>query len=292
MAATAPGTSPCLLCGAPQVARHDFGRHRVMYCAVCALGQLAPLPTATELAALYDSPAYFEGDDAVGYAGYTADAPQLRRTFGAKLAWLARSGPLDALAEIGCGPGYLLQVAREAGVRELVGVDHNPWAVDQVRAAGIEAHRGSVEALPAGRRYDAVAMLDLLEHVPAPVPFLREVAARLKPGGRLLIMTPNIRSALARLSGRRWVSFKIPEHVVYYSPKSIRLVLARAGFEVTAVRSATQYVTVEFALDRLSHLSPYGTRALRAVLRPLGLERSVVPVTNGSIDVIARLQAS
>jgi 2-polyprenyl-3-methyl-5-hydroxy-6-metoxy-1,4-benzoquinol methylase len=261
-----------------------------MYCAACALGQLAPLPTDAELATLYDSPGYYEGDDTVGYAGYAADAPQLRRTFASKLAWLARSGPLDALAEIGCGPGYLLQVAREAGIRELVGVDHNPWAVEQVRAAGIAAHRGSVEALPAGRRYDAIAMLDLLEHVPAPVPFLREVATRLKPGGRLLVMTPNIRSLLARLSGRRWVSFKVPEHVVYYSPKSIRLTLARAGFEATAIRSATQYVTVAFALDRFARLVP-GARAISAALRPLGLERRVIPVTNGSIDVIARLAA-
>jgi len=281
-------TSRCILCGAPQTVRHVFGAHRVAYCRACELAQLWPLPSAAELAALYASDAYWEGGDRVGYGDYARQAPQIRRSFRAKLAWLRRAGPVAALAEIGCGPGYLLEVARAAGVGETVGVDRSPWAVARARAAGLEVYEGSVEALPAGRSYDAVAMLDLLEHVPDPIPFLRAVADRLRPHGRLLIMVPNIRSLLARVSGRRWVSFKIPEHVVYYSPRSIRLVLARAGLEATAIRPAVQWVTAGFALERLGRLLPPLGR-LRGPLRALGLAERVLPVSNGSIDVLARV---
>jgi hypothetical protein len=203
----------CVLCGGPQAPRHAFGDRTLVYCRACRLGQLAPLPTEAELAALYGSRGYFEGGGRVGYADYRGDAPQLARTFAAKLARLARHGPIGSLAEIGCGPGYLLAAARAAGIPEVVGADRNPWAVAEARRRGCETYEGSVEALPAGRTFDAVVMLDLLEHVTEPRGFLAAVRARLRPGGRLLLMVPNLRSALARFSGRRWVSFKIPEHV-------------------------------------------------------------------------------
>jgi len=262
-----------------------------MYCRQCQLGQLAPLPTEQQLAELYGAREYYEGTDQVGYAEYLANAPHLRQTFGAKLRWLLRSGPVDTLAEIGCGPGYLLESARALGVRDAVGVDRNPWAVEEAQRQGLDVRLGSVEALPADRRFDAIAMLDLLEHITDPAPFLRAVRERLTPGGRLLIMVPNIRSLLARISGRRWVSFKIPEHVVYYSRRSIQLALTRAGLQATAIRAAHQHVPLAFTLDRLSRLAPRLSACVRTPLRALGLEQRVIPVTNGSIDVLATARA-
>jgi SAM-dependent methyltransferase len=285
-------TPRCLLCGELSPPRHAFASHELRYCSRCRLGQLAPLPTDTELAALYGTRDYYECSDLVGYAGYVEAAPQLRRTFAAKLAWLRRSGPIASLAEIGCGPGYLLEVARDLGIRDLAGVDRNPWAVEQARAQGLDVRRGSVEVLPAAGRYDAIVMLDLLEHVPAPIPFLRAVRAHLHPHGRLLIMVPNIRSLLARVSGPRWVSVKIPEHVLYYTRRSMRLTLDRAGLETTAMRAATQHVSLAFLLDRLGRLAPRASACARAPIRLLGLEHRVLPVTNGSLDVLARARAA
>jgi SAM-dependent methyltransferase len=285
--ATNGNAEPCLLCSRPQRAAYDLGARMLVYCPSCQLGQLAPLPTDGELAALYGSEAYFTGNDAVGYADYVADAPQLARTFRAKLDLLFRHGRVDDLLEIGCGPGLFLAEALRAGVSRVVGVDPNPWAVDEARRRGLDVRLGSIEAVPAERRFDAVVMLDVLEHVPAPDPFLAAVAARLRPDGRLLVMTPNIRSLLARVSGRRWVSLKVPEHVRYYSPRSIRRLLARAGFDVVALRGARQYVTVAFFLDRLARLLPWAAAALAALAAAAGAERRVIFLTNGSIDLVA-----
>jgi 2-polyprenyl-3-methyl-5-hydroxy-6-metoxy-1,4-benzoquinol methylase len=293
-----PHADPCFLCGGAQHARYDLGSHRLLYCARCQLGQLAPLPSNAELQALYGSESYFsaggDGGDAdvggnrVGYADYAADAPQHARSFRARLEWLLRAGPVDELLEIGCGPGLFLAEARRLGVRHVVGVDPNPWAVEQARARGVDAHVGSVETIAADRRFDAIAMLDVLEHVVAPLPFLADVRARLHPDGRVLIMTPNIRSLLARVSGRRWVSLKVPEHVRYYSARSVRALLGAAGFDVVALRPAGQYVTVAFFLARLERLLPRATRVLRRVADGLTLAERVIFLTNGSIDVIAR----
>jgi site-specific recombinase len=86
------------------------------------------------------------------------------------------------------------------------------------------------------------------------------------------------------------VSLKVPEHVRYYSPRSIRRLLARSGFDVVALRGAGQYVTVAFFLDRLGRLLPR-TAAVLARLAAAGrAERHVIFLTNGSIDVIASIR--
>ncbi len=283
-----PTAEACFLCGGTQALRFALGERRLLYCRRCEIGQLAPLPSPAELAALYASEAYFRGDDEVGYADYAARAPQHARSFRRQAQWLLRHGAVGELLEIGCGPGLFLEEAARLGVARPVGVDLNPWAVAAARARGLDVRLGSVDAIAPTPGFDAVAMLDVLEHVPAPLPFLASVRQRLRPGGRLLLMTPNIRSALARVSGRRWVSLKIPEHVRYYSPRGIRALLTAAAFEVLAVRSAGQYVTVAFALERLRRLLPPAWLLQRAA-HALGAGSRVIFLTNGSIDVVARV---
>lgn len=289
MTGSAP-ESRCRLCQGPVAARYQFEQRWVVYCRRCRLGQLEPQPTPEELDSLYTSRSYFEGTDSVGYSDYLADSEQFSLTFREKATGLLRHGPIRDLAEIGCGPGQFLLEAARVGIENVVGVDYNPWAIDQVRQRGLSGYVGSIEALPADAQFDAIVMLDLLEHVTDPVEFLGNVRKRLRAGGRVLIMTPNIRSLLAMVSRKKWVSFKIPEHVFYYSPRSIRLLLEGAGFEVLSIRSAGQYVTVGFVLSRLARLLPHVTTLLDRVCRSLRLTEKIVFVTNGSIDVVARLR--
>ena len=278
----------CLLCGADCALRYDFGEFRVAYCATCRLGCLDPFPTDAKMAELYRSQEYFEGVDDVGYEDYLGEDEEHAMTFRAKLKDLLATGSVNDLLEIGCGPGAFLREATAAGIPRVVGLDLNPWAIKYAKSCDLDASVGSIEDLPAERQFDAVAMLDLIEHIRNPVEFLRAVADRLRPGGRVLVMTPNVRSLLAFISGRRWVSFKIPEHLFYYSPFSIDQVLHRAGFEIVARRSARQYVTVDFVLSRLDRLVPPIVRAVRPVTRALGLDSRIISVTNGSMDIVAR----
>ena len=278
----------CPLCGRELVPVRDLGTYHLGYCNGCELGRLLPLPSDDTLRALYESPAYFSGEDAVGYADYEANAPQFARTFASKLGLLRRWGAIADLLEIGCGPGYFLAEAQREGIARVVGVDRSPWAIERARGRGIDARLGSVEAVAPDERFDACVMLDVLEHVTTPVPFLGAVRAHLRPGGRLMVMTPNIRSWLARAAGRRWVSFKVPEHVYYYTPRSMTALLGDTGFEVLTIRPSRQYVTVAFAAERLGDAFPFLRAAVAATVGRRRLADAVLPVPNGSIDVVAR----
>src|SRR6266404_2360765 len=229
MTQKAMSSDACVLCGGPQRARYHLGSHRLLYCPRCDLGQLSPLPTDAELQALYASEEYFAGGGA-GYADYAADDPQHARSFRARLEWLLRTGPVDDLLEIGCGPGLFPVEARRLGVPHVVGVDPNPWAVAQARAHGVDAHvsgrrwvslkppehvryfssRGvrrllraagfDVLIIRAARQYVTVAfVLTRLERlVPRPGRVLRRVAAALRLSDRVVFVTNGSIDVLAR----------------------------------------------------------------------------------------------
>src|SRR4030095_8598990 len=87
-------------------------------------------------------------------------------------------------------------------------------------------------------------------HLYQPRAFVRRLATLLRPGGRVALATPNYDSWLRRLLGRRTVSFKIPEHVAYYDPRT----LARAvgeEFRVIELRWTGQYCSAAFLERRL-----------------------------------------
>lgn len=281
----------CRLCGSSTSRRYELAPYSLLVCSRCGLGQLDPLPDAAELERLYSSSAYFENQEGAGYADYERHAAEFALTFRAKMSRLLRYGPVHDLLEIGCGPGYFLATATRAGVTRVVGVDRNPWAIEQARRAGHAAYLGSIDVISPSDRFDAVAMLDLIEHIAEPMPFLEQVRQRLRPGGRLLIMTPNIESLLARISGPRWVSFKIPEHLHYFTHRSLERLLHANGFEVLYSRGTGQYVSVEFFLDRLGRIAPRLAGLIEAPARLLNLMQRVVYVSNGSIDVVARLRS-
>jgi hypothetical protein len=130
-------------------------------------------------------------------------------------------------------------------------------------------------------------MFDLFEHVYRPREFLATLNEITRDDATVCITTPNHRSVLSRVSRRNWVSYKIPEHVFYYTPHTLRRTVAPL-FEVALVRSEGQYCTLEFFAERLKTLSrPLGSALLRTV-RGLGSKDWPVYVNSGSMTAVLR----
>lgn len=102
----------------------------------------------------------------------------------------ASSGPW---LDIGFGNASLLFTAREFGF-EPIGVDLRKPNVDALLQIGIEAYCEDIQQLDLGRQCSVVSMMDVLEHVPFPKPFLKAAVDLLEPGGPLLISMPNSES--------------------------------------------------------------------------------------------------
>jgi len=226
---------PCPVCGAagatPLWSKDDA--HYVC-CPHCTLVYENPRLTAEALKELYSRPSYFVQEDAdqspVGYQNYFAQCtPQLNEEY-FRIVQRAVPGGHELL-DVGCGLGGVLLAAQHDGW-DAVGVELSSWAVKEGRKHGARILEGSlVEAGLQASRFDAVSMFDVLEHLPSPVPTLREAHRLLKPGGALIMETPNIGGFFARSVYRENSDLVKPRaHICLYSTRSARMLLAKLPF--------------------------------------------------------------
>lgn len=281
----------CPLCGEPSPVktRAAFPPYRVVDCVSCSMRYLSPRVHESEVARLYGAPEYWEkGGSDGGYSSYSAMEPLLVRTFVRRLSPLPSRAAGARLLDVGCGPGAGLEAARTLGY-EAWGLDVSAPAVavassrhpDRVRLGTL-----SDRLFPEGF-FDVITLFDVIEHVHDPRRFAVDLAWHLAPEGRLVVATPNVESLLARVSGRRWVSYKIPEHVSFFSPRTLAAALA-PGFEIERVSPCGQYVSLDFLLARIGDALPFGGRLLRASSRLLRPGRAALYANSGSMLVTAR----
>jgi 2-polyprenyl-3-methyl-5-hydroxy-6-metoxy-1,4-benzoquinol methylase len=290
-------TMACILCGAdkPLTRRFDKGEYSVASCPDCALVQLVPTPSDATLAALY-SGQYFGSDDAQsGYGDYASQEAEYLATFAEDVKTIQRYVRTGDVLDVGCGYGYFMRVAHDAGLRPF-GLDLSEAAVERASARFPgRVFRGTLSdsALPPEQKFDVIFASHVVEHITAPVEFMRSVVARLKPGGLVALVTPNIESLLSRVSGSRWVSFKIPEHVAYYSPATITRLIRRGGhFESISVKPAFQYYRLPFVAAKVRQLIQPVGRLVPPLEETRWLRDRVIRVTSGSLCAVARRRAT
>jgi SAM-dependent methyltransferase len=104
--------------------------------------------------------------------------------------------PPAAIVDIGCGDGAATSLAAQVNPgHRIVGLDWSADALRQARSRGLTLLRAEVEStsLPiASGRADVVIMSELIEHLVDPDSALEEARRVLKPGGTLLLSTPNL----------------------------------------------------------------------------------------------------
>ncbi|HYO88898.1 MAG TPA: class I SAM-dependent methyltransferase, partial [Candidatus Limnocylindrales bacterium] len=250
---------PCNLCGSmdTQPFCPENGRSLVQ-CQNCGLVYVSPRPDAHELYALYGE-SYFHNDDSgtVGYTNYIHDEANIRKTFQRRLKRVERFATPGRLLDVGCAAGFFLSEAQARGW-EPNGLDVSHFAATYTRDRfGIPAQQGSLLDLDyPDASFDMVTMWDVIEHVPDPAAHIQKIARLLPPGGHFALATPDVASLPAKLTGKRWVGYKLQEeHVYYFSAATLSAMLDKAGFDVLDVYHVGKYVTFDLFFNRLSMYS-------------------------------------
>ena len=154
------------------------------------------------------------------------------------------------LLEVGCARGDFLSVARESFT--VYGVEPNPELAEGARRIA-PIHQGLVETLP-DEDFDVAVSFHVIEHVDSPKRFIRAMAQRVRPGGFVVIETPNIESFPFKLFRSRWREF-IPEHYYFFSPKTIQQLMEVEGLRMERVLHVGKHASVELILNRLGRYS-------------------------------------
>lgn len=223
--ATPTAAGSCPVCGGDGSPFTKEGAFQLYTCGHCGTVYIHPLPTPSFLADFYQDrhPHYF---DKVG--------KKLRRARG-RMRWLRRVAGGGRFLDIGCHGGFVVEAAREVGFAA-DGVDLDAEAIAYARGHyPLNSYRaGPVEDLvrEAAGQYALIHSADVIEHVPGARAFAAATFALLRPGGYLHLTTPDISHWRRPRDVRRWDGFVPPNHLIYYNPRSLKLLLRQAGFEI------------------------------------------------------------
>ncbi len=144
---------------------------------------------------------------------------------------LAQVRGQDRLLDVGCGEGSFLAKAKDKGAL-VSGMELNGAAAAVARGKGITVHEELLDQHDRQGYYDIVTSFQVLEHVPAPMAFLRGCVRVLRPGGTLVIGVPNDDGFL-RLDPGSLLN-QPPHHMGLWNRASLTAVAALIGLEIKA----------------------------------------------------------
>lgn len=148
--------------------------------------------------------------------------------------------PPGRLLDVGCGNGDFLHRLHGLGWA-VTGIDFDAQAIENAKKMYGDGltfiHSDLSGARFSDASFDAVTMSHVIEHVPDPVGLLVEVRRVLKPGGRLVVTTPNIRSFGHEKFQDCWVGLDAPRHLQVFSPLALQQCARQAGF--TDIKAST-----------------------------------------------------
>ncbi|HEX7184327.1 MAG TPA: class I SAM-dependent methyltransferase [Thermoanaerobaculia bacterium] len=164
-----------------------------------------------------------------------------RRTLDA----VRRLGPVEGkrLLDVGCAYGWFLKAAGDAGMVP-AGLEPDPGIAAAAAGDGFQVWVGYFpDAVPPGETFDVIAFNDVLEHIHDLDAVLSACRRLLRPGGLLVISSPDSRGFLFRVSGplarigrkdllhRLWQKGYPSPHLSYFNPGNLARLMRRHGFE-------------------------------------------------------------
>lgn len=239
---------PCPLCGSWRIEvlydhmewRLHIERARVVQCVDCSLVYLSPRLrdnadnfTFTQA---YRDDYYLPYQEGFGLIeNGVVDEKRLTDFYQEQLEEAERVRKLNRILDVGCAIGLFVRAAQNAGW-DAFGVEVSQALVDYGRTKlGLQSHCGDLRS--AGypdNWFDAVVLWDVIEHLLDPLAELAEIRRVLRPGGRLILQTPNADSIAHELLGDQW-DMLVTDHFVYFSISTLTRALRQAGFGIDKV---------------------------------------------------------
>lgn len=281
------------------------GQWGFLQCANCGLAWLNPVPVAADLAKVYSTYYTHVGNGNRGRGpSWLADIRKkskgglyafvsgcsgladgwVWRQLGRLLSWVPLLkerafmgtmclGPADGkrLLDLGCGDGSFLAMMRDAGWH-VTGIDPDAKAARMAQERfGLSVIVGSLhDAGFPNQSFDAVTLSHVIEHVHDPVALLSECRRILKPGGRAVIVTPNIRSLGHGKFRSFWRGLEPPRHFHLFSLETLQTCCNEVGLCVEQARTSSRTALRVWQESKPTNENPNssnGTRGLWDRLR-------------------------
>jgi cyclopropane fatty-acyl-phospholipid synthase-like methyltransferase len=131
------------------------------------------------------------------------------------------------ILDVGAGTGHLAHSVRKRFPEiDVHCVEESETLRDRLELQGFAVSK-DLDSISSDRSFDAVLLIEVIEHVADPVDFLERLRRRLDPKGQIFLTTPCGRLRNGRLVAN---AYDTPEHVQFFTEKSLRLAVDKAGF--------------------------------------------------------------
>ena len=217
---------PTSVAGVPLQLDSEF---RLLKCRRCAFQFKDPPIPAEKLLGCYAKAPFTNWPD---------DEPRHRR-FDLMNAMLQRHAPGRTVLDIGCFTGQFLHYL--GPVWQRFGLEPARQAIATATSRGITILGGTIDDAATGElAFDAIAAIDVVEHIAEPLPFFRWVAAHLRPGGVFLMVTGDTDAWSWRLQkSLYWYCSALPEHVSFFCRTALEAIGGQLGMELVEQHRAS-----------------------------------------------------
>jgi SAM-dependent methyltransferase len=146
--------------------------------------------------------------------------------------------PPGRVFDVGCGDGQFLHLLSQLGWQG-TGVDFDAAAIAAGRQKfGLDLKASDFQScIVEDEAFDAVTLSHVIEQMPDPLACLEKCRQMLKPGGRLVVTTPNVRSLGHKRFKQAWRGLEPPRHLQIFSPSLLGKCARRAGLQVVLTGS-------------------------------------------------------
>lgn len=210
-------------------------------CETCGLRFAEKMPTPSQLVKLYSQ---------VEDPEYENEAEGRGENFKRIIGFLKKIKPGGRLLDVGAATGIFMEIARKEGW-DVYGIEASLWAANRAKEKGLNVWQGDFLQFSSREKFDIITMLDIIEHMAKPGLALEKARELLKPGGILVITTPDVESFAARIFGRKWWHFR-PAHVNFFSKRTLLWATHNYGFRILKLRTYVWNFSIHYLITRFS----------------------------------------
>ncbi len=141
------------------------------------------------------------------------------------------------ILDVGCGIGYFLEEAKRRKW-EVYGTEFTDEAVEICAAKGINMQKGVLN--PSNYKlgsFDIITSFEVLEHIQNPLEEIGNFHSLLRSGGLVYLTTPNFNSLLRYRLKEKYNVISYPEHLSYYTPRTLSGLFTTKQFKIRKVES-------------------------------------------------------
>lgn len=236
----------CIVCGSKehkpcfqkQSGNGDF--FNLVRCRNCGLRFLSEIPKQDDLEKYYKKQ-YFTKRSDRGYNDYFSSKlkSEIERVFKLNLNDLKFDEfetdlkGKKSVIDIGCAAGYFINYIKNRGW-DAYGIDISKECVDYAKSSGLKVQHGNYLEVEYAQKFNLITLWATIEHLSEPGKVIDKIYQDLTENGKLYISTCRIGGLnFMKLFGSKWRFYNFPEHIYFFSRRTLKKLLNQNGFLIT-----------------------------------------------------------